>query len=109
MGHETLLSHLITAATPEAQQGAASSWLITNNILPTSNDERAKKLVGNEDQVKATYTGVGWPPYNAAFGTVGYPAGEYYGALLVRPGTYKRTIPTGSGPSWACSLLFSSP
>lgn len=109
MGHETLLSHLITAATPEAQQGASSSWLITNNTIPTSNDERAKKLVGNEDQVKATYIGVGWPPYNAAFGTVGYPAGEYYGALLVRPGTYKKDYSYWFGAKLGLQFAFFIP
>ncbi len=105
-------------ATSQVQQGRESSWLVTRDTMETAEDRRAHQIAAgtrvqspDENARKRVAAsgpvGIGYPAYNELYRTVGYPTGEFYGSLLVRPGNYASDHSYWIGTKlWFLFLLF---
>lgn len=90
LGRE-ILGGFVIASFAEAwvYQGVDSDYLMTKSTHDTAQDLRAAQLLLHRtDRINASGVGVGYPPYNGTYPMTGYPAGDFYGSLLVRPGRY---------------------
>jgi len=96
LGNELLGGFFVAShALSKVQEGRGSDFLLTQDTRVTPQDARATQIatqvLGRSESYIASsgWLGIGYPPFNSDYGMYGYPSGEFYGTLLVKPGEYR--------------------